>query len=162
MGKTTYLYYHVSIPKVENDFKKLYVVLMTIQNKEIKIDYNEILMKDNRTYAVVKPCPEFSYLTLCESTALKDVSEDLCVPQLMRDSSGDCVFREVNARIPIKNIRSGHTLIKNAHPPVKVENTCGMPHHTLSGTILITFKNCSITINNETFENTECKNRQRF
>ena len=157
-----YIYYHVNIPQVENDFKKLFVEPITIQNKEIKTDYSEILIKDNRTYAVTNPCLEFSHITLCEPTALKDMSEDPCLPRLTRDSPGDCVFKEVSAKLTIRNIRSGYMIIKNAHPPVKIENTCGMPHHTLSGTILITFKNCSISINNETFENTEWKNKQRF
>lgn len=37
-----------------------------------------------------------------------------------------------------------------------------MPQHALTGTILITFNNCSVKVNDETFENMEWKTRQRF
>lgn len=154
--------YRVAIPQVENGFTKIYVEPLTINDKEIKIDYNEVLIKNNKTFSVTKQCIEFVSNTLCVAEHLNDISEDSCIPQLARNNHGNCTFMTIKPETTIKSLRDGNLLIRNANSPIRMENSCGMPNHTVSGSFLISFSNCSVTINNQTFKNIQYKTRGNF
>jgi Gypsy protein len=61
-----------------------------------------------------------------------------------------------------KSIGSGKVLVKNTLRPIKIKNTCGIADHTIQGTFFISFSNCSISINGETFDNVEIRHREKF
>lgn len=160
--KDEIIHYHVNIPQVEGGFDKLHVEPLIIDNKQIKIDHNEILIKDNKTFAVAAQCLETLTNTLCKPSQLQDISSDQCVPRLVRDAAGDCIFKEVSDETDVKAIGDGTILIRNAITPVRLTNTCGMASHTIVGTFLIFFRNCSITLNDDTYENIEMQHKEQF
>lgn len=156
------LYYIINIPQIEGNYKKIHAEPITINNKEITSDFEEFLVKDNKTFGISAPCLSTFTNTLCNPKQLTDISDTTCIPQLLRDQQGVCVFKGKTARLSIKAIADGHVLIKNAVTPIRLVNTCGMSNHTVSGTFFVTFKNCSITINEELFENLEMKTKERL
>lgn len=79
----------------------------------------------------------------------------MCFPNLIRDEHGNCIFKELNEKAEIKIIDDGMLLIKNVVPPKKLANTCGIGNHTIEGSFLISFRNCSVIIKEETFDNIE-------
>lgn len=160
--KDEIIHYHVNIPQVESDFVKLYIEPLTTKGKQIKIDHHEILVKGNKTLAIIARCLETITITLCKPSNLQDISDDPCIPYLIRDESGDGIFKEVNEKAEVKSIADGTLLIRNAAVPIKLSNTCGMANHTIIGTFMIFFRNCSVTLNGDTYENLELQHKEQF
>lgn len=160
--KDDIIHYHVNIPQVENDFIKLHIEPLPIDGKQIIIDHHELLVKGNKTFAIIAQCLETIATTLCKPSHLQDISDDPCIPFLIRDESGDCIFKEINGKTEIKSISDGTLLIKNAAVPIKISNSCGMANHTIIGTFLILFRNCSVTLNGDTYENLELQHKEQF
>lgn len=155
------LYYHVSIPQV-TPFERFYIEPLTRDKTEIKIEYNEILMNENSTFAINRQCLENSGKTLCQPEHIVDISDDQCIPQLLKTNPGNCIFKEVAGKFSVKSIGDGRILIKNAIKATKLTNTCGIADHVIKGTFYVSFSNCTVSINGETFENIEVKHREKF
>lgn len=153
--------YHVNVPQVENEFVKLHIEPLPLNGKEIKFDHRDLLIKGDKTYAIIEKCLETANNFICKPSQLLDVSDDPCIPLLIRDATGNCIFKVANTRTETKMLGEGAVLVKSISP-VKLVNTCGIANHTIIGSILLTFRNCSISINGETFENMEMSNKEKF
>lgn len=105
-------------------------------------------------------CLETARTTLCHPASLYDIGEDPCVPFLARSRHEECIFK-LNKQPSIKLQREGDLLIKNI-APTQLENSCGMSNHTIAGSFLISFKNCSVWIGNRNFQNIAYKTRGNF
>lgn len=156
------IYYHVNIPQLEDGFEKLHVEPLPRDGKEIQFDSTEILVKGEKTFAIKEKCLETLSNVLCKPNQLQDISNDLCVPLLVRNLQSECVFRKADMKMRIKVISDGALILKNANEPVKLFNSCGIANHTIAGTLLVMFKNCSVSVNNETFDNLELKSKTGF
>lgn len=155
------LYYHISIPQLV-PFENYRIEPLTKNGQEIKIDYNEILINENSTFAINHQCLENSGKTVCLPEHIIEVHDEDCIPLLLKGKPGNCVWKKVAAKPSIKSIGDGKLLIKNAAQPTKVKNTCGTADQIIIGNFFISFSNCSVSINGETFENVEVKHREKF
>jgi len=149
--------YTLLIPTTEEKFERLHIIPLPTDGMQIKINYKEILLRDNKTYAIIGKCQESQDNTLCPSDSLKEISEENCIPNLARDKQGNCVFEEHRAKLAVEMIQEGSILIKNIQTPTVLANTCGIGNHTVEGTILVNFHNCTVHINGQVFSNFEQK-----
>ena len=145
-------YYHIIVPVVEEGYTRLLIEPIAKNNMEIKIDFNQILLKGDKTYAITSQYTETTS-TIYTPRNLHDISSDLCIPQLARDVTGDCIFKQTKMKAEIKVIEDGKLLIKNS-PEIRIFNTCGAANHTITGTYFVNFVNCSIILNGKVYENT--------
>ena len=148
-------YYHVNIPIVERGYQRIFLEPLNKDKKEIKIEFQDVLIKQNKTLAIVSNCLEVTD-TICSPNQMRDISDDACINKLTRDLPGNCIFKNVEPKSEIKIIADGKIIVKN-FPETKFFSTCGIGNHTIIGSLFISFVNCSITINGQTFENSEIK-----
>ena len=151
LGQT--ILYKIQIPQIESGFTQLLTEPIPIDGKEIQTRYKEVLTKGNKTYATTQKCIENKIL-LCTHQDVIDISEDACISALVRQKHGNCTFKEKTpTRITVMD--NGNILIKNTGEPITIYNTCGTANYTVISNTLVNFKNCSITLQNETFENSK-------
>lgn len=155
------IYFHVSIPQVNGGFRKFFVEPLSKEGKEIETSFEEILIKGEKTFAIVSKCDESPWTTVCEATKIKEISEDPCVPKLARSQHGECVFRKAKSTT-VRLIGDGKILVKDAVQPIQLQNSCGIGNHTLMGSFLVSFRNCSVKIGDHTFKNVELTTKRPF
>lgn len=142
--------YKIKIPQVGPPLKLIHVEPIATKNKIIKIQSNEVLMDDNTTYFVEKSCT-YTENPICELNQLQKIEEEDCVPAVLRNLPSRCTFTEDDKRPTIVVVDDGVIITKNLK--TSFANTCGAMNHTISGSMLISFKNCTIIIGDKKFEN---------
>lgn len=142
------IHFHIHIPQVENGFEKLIIEPLTKDNKEIEIAFNEILIKNEKTFAIIENCHEAATATICFPSQLKNIEDNQCIAKLARAQHADCIFKEIGQKPSAKLIGDGQLLVKNVIQPILLINSCGMGSHSITGSFLISFRNCSVTVFN--------------
>lgn len=145
-----------TMPQIEIGFKKFITEPLVIESRMINMEYPDILTKGERTFGVTSPCSR-TPISICQQRQVVEISDEEYIPVLLRDEHAKCDFKQVKQKPTIKNIIDGMIILKNIKEPITLENTCGMPAHTITAQFeaLITFKNCSITLANQSYENIE-------
>ena len=59
-------------------------------------------------------------------------------------------------KMKVSVITNGVLIVKNA-PQITLVNTCGIGNHTIIGTLLINFRNCSVILEGKAYDNLETK-----
>ena len=59
--------YSVIIPQLENNFERIHVEPLPNKNKQIKIRFEEVLLKENKTFALNHRCIELKTSTICRA-----------------------------------------------------------------------------------------------
>lgn len=146
-----YLIFDIQVPIVEKDFERFYVRPLPKNMTRIQIDFHEVLKKQNQTYAVTGNClKQNSYI--CKIKALQEISNDICTSRILEDKPAKCIYESVVSMTYNDVIDSG-IIISHSEKPVQVFNTCGIGNHTVIGSSLLIFENCSIQISNHQYEN---------
>lgn len=145
------IYINIKIPIVKHGFERMYIYAIPNNGTEIVTASEEVLTRDNQTYAVIGKCLGFSNF-ICKLKDLKDISDDLCIPPLLRSQKGKCPHKEVTSEQSVKVVIDG-TIITRSSSPITIFNTCSNSNHSAIGSTLINFENCTVTINGEAFEN---------
>lgn len=146
--------YNVIIPQLEGNFERIHVEPLPNGNKQVKLSFEEILMKENKTLAINHRCIELKTNTICKAENVRDISDDGCIPYLCRNKEGKCIFEDVTEKTTTRVITSGTVIIKNAIQII-LYNTCGIGNHTMTGTFVINFRNCSLILEDERYDNLE-------
>jgi hypothetical protein len=150
--KNDMIFFEIKIPILENGFEHIFIYPIPNNDSQIDTEFENILIKGNETYAVSGKCLQTHDNFICKMKDLKDISEDECVAKLTRSEIGKCPHKIVKSNLSIKVVTEGSIVISSSSA-VKLYNTCGSSNHTAIGSNLITFKDCSVTIEGKTFEN---------
>ncbi|XP_021703486.1 uncharacterized protein LOC110677102 isoform X1 [Aedes aegypti] len=146
----------IKIPKfLQGPYQQIMVENIPINDEVIPIDFTHAVLGTNETFVVNDTCVNIEQNIMCKLHTMKNVSDDMCIHRLLRGNPSSCPFKKYNIIREIKSIGSGKILIKNAHPTVQLKNSCGFGPKNLTGSLLITFRNCSIQVDNKSFENTQ-------
>lgn len=139
--------YIIDIPTIDpTSYKKLHVETIPKDDKEIKLDFTEILVHNDIVLAVGNECTAIQNYTLCMLNDLKNISGDECILNAKKDPH--CIYKQQKNEVNIKMIEKGVIIAKNANK-IKIFNTCGIGNHTISGSAFIMFEKCSVIIDGQ-------------
>lgn len=144
------LLYVISIPKLKKALYHRLIVRATIrENKQIDLPFSEILISQNETFGVKKPCLHINEVMVCRQSSLSQLSEESCIPRLLKGGSADCGYKLVEMRIR-ELITDDTIFVTNYEGLMKTQKHSEM----LNGTYLIQLSNETIQLGNETFSST--------
>lgn len=147
------LYLIIGVPQISpNTFNTLLLEPLPINGQIIKLPWNRAAVHGNSTYFLKESCQPIGESTLCEEDNLEDVSDDRCFSKIIRGLPGKCTFTDYHNTSAIKQLADNYVVVKNA--TVTLSTDCLQNDRKLTGTILIFFSNCIITINQRKFTNT--------
>lgn len=153
--KKSKIYFIILIPQIENRiYKHLLLEPLPINGAALKIPATHAITSPGTTYFVIGNCQTINANVLCDAKDLMDVSDDKCYSKLLHGLSGNCNMVETLNETTVKRITDNHIAVKNAKSAV-LTTDCHMSDRMLSGTFLIFFNNCSVSINNKSFSSLE-------
>lgn len=136
----------LKIPKLDpRVFRKIFILPTWFNRQQIHVSNNNYLNHGNQYYIVSSLQPRIF--------DAKDVTLDTtaCVSNLLDGKPAKCDYL-ANPMEEIVSIDSQH-LITNVLGNFSLHTNCGISERNLSGTYLVSFNNCEVTINNQTFSN---------
>ncbi|XP_055714395.1 uncharacterized protein LOC129808633 [Phlebotomus papatasi] len=146
--------YVVDIPQIrEDECMKLIIETFPINGQQIKIDYKHLLVCETETYAIIRGCTKIDKGEICSNADLLDISNDSCTPAIARGRPGSCPCERSPTKTIVKQLKMGIVLVKTANPSIPLNNSCGIERRNISGAFLIIFENCTLQINEGTYEN---------
>jgi Gypsy protein len=153
--------YAVIIPKVEDGFEKFTLHPFTREGKIMQLESRQALKKEQVTFELQGQCLK-TPIPICQQHQIREISNDECIPPLLRDEAANCLFKEKKQIPSITSINDETLLVENFINPAKFESNCGMPPHPIIGSLLIVLKNCTIKVNGSTYENTQTSSTTNF
>ena len=140
---------------MEDTFRLVMLEPLPTKNlKSLKTPYPYALLNDNDTYFLQSTCPLIEKQYICNYKDMLTFKQDTCYANILRGKEGSCVYTTYIDHQEIKQLPNRDLIIKNA-PRVNISTTCGIQQRTLERTVLIHFRNCSISIEERNFENKE-------
>ena len=133
------------IPKFDENLYEKYNIeeVLNKKNETIVLSTNEILFKNNEIY-----------MSNVKNNKTKNliIIQDKCIQDIFKNKNiNNCIKINKTPKENIKSITEGSVIIKNLKI-TDMKTSCNN-NMQISGTKIITFKNCTIIINNEIFEN---------
>jgi hypothetical protein len=142
----------IKIPKLrQGDYVQLQIEAIPVRDKIISINATKVIVGNNESYLVTFPCRNIERNNICNLENLYNVSNDDCLHQILRGNPSNCTFTKSPQKSEIKAIENLGVLIKNSVEPIFLQNNCGYGPRNLTGTFLISFKDCSIILNGKQF-----------
>ncbi|XP_055630115.1 uncharacterized protein LOC129770936 [Toxorhynchites rutilus septentrionalis] len=136
----------LKLPKLDpRIFRKIFILPTWFNRQQIHISNHNYLNHEDQYYIVSSLQPRIF--------DAKDITPDstVCVPYLLNGKPAKCDYL-ANPAEEIISIDSQH-LITNVLDNFTLHTNCGLSERNLSGTYLISFNNCEVTVNNQTFSN---------
>lgn len=136
----------LKLPKLDpRIFRKIFVLPTWFNRQQIHIPNNNYLNHGDQYYIVSSLQPRIF--------DIKDITLDptACVSNLLEGKPAKCDYL-ANPVEEVVSIDRQH-LITNVLGNFTLHTNCGLSKRNLSGTYLISFNNCEVTINNQTFSN---------
>lgn len=94
------LLYVLSIPKIKSNSYHLLLARATIRKeKQVDLPYDKILISQNETYGVKAPCLNVNQITICKKSSLTFLSEDSCIPHVLKGENASCRYRVTQKQI---------------------------------------------------------------
>lgn len=121
-------------------------------NQIIPLDYSIAIVSNKTTFVTKQNCKIIEKYRICNYQDLINITEDGCIHNALRGLAATCLFTNYKGSMQIKQINTHTILIKDAVQPIILDSNCDVKNRTISGTLLITFKDCIITINNEQYD----------
>lgn len=148
--------YVISIPKTNGEAFHHVKLRSTIKNnKQIHLEYSEILLNQHRIYAITSQCKNRRETTICGLNQLQELNEDHCINQLMKGFNAGCEF-SFNEKEIIEPVNQNTIFLNNFNGTLKHNDS--VKH--LYGNFLIQYQNETLEIKGWTFTNREIKTSQ--
>ncbi|XP_055546186.1 uncharacterized protein LOC129730680 [Wyeomyia smithii] len=146
----------IKIPKfLQGIYQQIIVENIPINEEIIPIDFTHAVLGTNVTFVMNDTCVNIEQNIICKLQTMKNVSNDMCIHRLLRGNPSSCPFKKYNGIHEVKSMGNGKILIRNALKAVQLKNSCSYGPKNLTGSFLITFRDCSVEIENQSFENTQ-------
>lgn len=136
----------LKLPKLDpRIFRKIFILPTWFSRQQIHVPNNNYINHQDQYFIVSSLQPRIF--------DANDISLDstACVPNLLEGKPAKCDYL-ANPVEEVVSIDSQH-LITNVLGNFTLHTNCGLSERNLSGTYLISFNNCQVTINNQTFSN---------
>lgn len=147
-----------------NHSKIIFNIKMPIPSQEIFSLHHLIPLPINKTHTIHlpkpyvllsnlfmqyldKPCLMINEVYYCKKTNLKKISNDDCIPNLVKNHQATCELEEQQWQTQIMQPED-HFIVLIDVPNTKLKTTCGIDQKIISGNSLIHYENCDIIINN--------------
>ncbi|XP_062536421.1 uncharacterized protein LOC134205295 [Armigeres subalbatus] len=148
----------IKIPKLRRgDYVQLQLETIPIHNKVIAINATSAIIGNNESYLVMHPCTNIEKRSICDLQNLFNVSNDKCLHPILRGNAGTCTFTKSPTISEFKTVENLGVLIKNSVKPTLIQNSCGFGPRNLTGTFLVSFKDCLVTLNGKHFNSKSFK-----
>lgn len=128
-----------------------YVLIENIpkNGKIVVLNFKIAISGKNAIFGSKIDCQITEQYRICRRKDLTDLSDDRCIANALQGSEAACNFKESRNITEITQVDTHTIIIKNAVHPITVNsNTCDLGIRQITGTIMITFEKCSITVNN--------------
>ncbi|XP_058832229.1 uncharacterized protein LOC131690236 isoform X5 [Topomyia yanbarensis] len=146
--KNQQLLYILHVPQLVNTTSIVYNVYPLINDNQMIINYPTHVMKSGNTIFTTENPSDY----VQKSSYIREL-EDKCIRHIILGKHALCNSTFANHTIQ-KLINENTILLSNAIDSM-FHTTCGPDNRTLNGNFLISISNCTITINNQQFQNTE-------
>ena len=144
--------YIINIPHFGNQtFQHLKIEPVISNSQRIRLDGSEYLYGNGKLFIKTNICQKIGNWSLCNLSDLEYVPEDSCISNIISGRSSRCNYEKI-LHYPIVTEMSQTTLLLNEVNDT-LRNTCGISDRNLTGSYLITYKNCSVSIRNFSFTN---------
>lgn len=153
LSNETTLLYVIKIPLTSNKtYNKLILRPVKQRDSIINLPFNEILKSNNNEiFGIQNRCKEYNFITICKQNQLTNISNDTCIPRLLKSLNSSCTTSNNQHILSIDEIESGMLLLNRFNGTILIDDI----KHTLVGTFLLKFHNSSIRINNAYYRNFE-------
>lgn len=145
--------FSVQIPMVSNNTYSLFHL--------IPLPINKTLTVITKPYAILneldikyfdEACPFIEGVFYCrEIINTPEVNEPTCIPNIIKNKPASCKLLEGNQISTIYQPEPNYVLTINI-PNTTLKSSCNIPQSHLEGTMLIHFENCSIEINEISYD----------
>lgn len=142
----------IKIPNFEPFlYESIDIKLLPKNNSILAFDYENVITNRTITFVPKIPCYTIENYKFCNRKTLKDISEDNCISNALKGIPARCNFKEYHGGTQIDIVNDYAVLIKDAHYPTSIKSECNIKERSVTGTLLISYKGCDITINNTKF-----------
>lgn len=143
----------IKIPRfLDGFYEQITIENLPINGEIILLNASYAVLGKESTFVMNETCQQVEGNSICDVHKIANVTSNKCIHALLRGNPSYCPFQKYNRANEITTVEKNNILIKNAINPIVLENNCGYGPKNLTGTILIIYNNCSIKINNMTFE----------
>lgn len=146
------LVYIINLPTFRNEtYVELWIETVFRNSLRIQLKGNRYIMHASELYLVKNSCEKFGNWSLCHQSNLEDLSFDRCISMIVKGQQGNCTY-EAHTRHPIATEVSPTTIMLN-DVNTTIHSTCGIADRFLTGTFIVIYQNCSITIDKYRYVN---------
>lgn len=128
-------------------FNKIHVYPITSNHKQIHLAKRNYLNHHTGNY-IVNSLESFIY-----KVHETEFDDSRCVPNLLSEQQASCNYTMNPSDEEVIPINDGN-IILNTNQNVSFSSNCGIRNRALTGTFLISFHDCEVTINNISYSNT--------
>lgn len=146
------LVYIINLPIFSDEtYEDLRIETVFRNSLRIQLKGNRYLKREGKLFLVTGTCKNFGNWSLCDHTDLEDLSDDRCIPMILKGLQSNCTY-EAYAKHPLV-IEINPTTIMLNDVNTTIHTTCGISDRCLIGSFLIIYQNCSITIDKQRYVN---------
>lgn len=145
--------FNIMIPVISKDIYQFsHLVQIPLNKKEtISINY-PFLAHNNRIISYfAEKCRNVERTFICGKPMFQEpTNTSQCIGKIIQGEDANCQHTEMSVSEKITRPEDNFILITNSEPKILI-NTCRIQNARIQGTVLIHFENCSVTINNITY-----------
>lgn len=150
------LLYVVNIPKFYHPVYEVLKIEAILKNSQrIHLKGNIYLRNKNELLLQKTPCERLGNWSLCYQSDVEDISDDNCVSKLARGTESKCTYEHNPKHPSVTKISETTALLNDIN--TNLQTTCGISNRKLTGSFMIMYQNCSITIGEHTLTNNVIK-----
>lgn len=148
--------YIISMPKTsKEEFHHIQIRSTIRDNKQVYLEYDDILINQNKIYGITKKCHEIREVIICEPNHLQEIKENHCISQLMKGLNAGCEF-SFNENEIIEPLNENTIFLSNFDGILAYNKS----DKHLKGSYLIQYQNETVEIKDWVFTNKEIKTHQ--
>lgn len=121
-------------------------------NRTISTSYNSAVMSKTLTFVIKHECTIVENYRICKSQELSNITGDGCIDNALRGVNASCPYEEHRNEMDIRPINDHTLIVRNAVQPVLLDSDCNVKSRQIAGTLLISYPNCSVSINGITYD----------
>lgn len=146
------LVYILNIPDFdETTYTNLRIEAVVTNQQRIKLKGNHFLSNEINLFAIKTTEKKFGNWSFYKLEDLENMSNDKCISNLLKGFDSRCVYETTTTHEQIIEMNPSTVFVNEVNDTL--ETSCGVSSRKLTGSFLITFENCSISIRNRTFSN---------
>lgn len=143
----------IKIPRFLDElYEQVIIENLPLNGEIVLLNASYAVLGRKSTFIMNEACNHVEGNIICDLHKITNVTSNKCIHTLLRGNPSYCPFQKYSRVNEITTIEKNNILIKNAIVPIRLENNCGYGPKNITGTFLIIYNNCSIRINNMTFE----------